>query len=190
MAEESKSNGNAKIIIIVLAVAGAFFFGIIMIGIIAAIALPNFIGAQDKAREASVKANMRTAQIASEQYAVDHKGLYPVNLEELQPYYPGGDSNSNPGHASVNPFTNESEWPVVKSFIQVSQASELDKPHNVGIGTVEYTPVKDEKEQCTAYIICGGDKDGETIVDNRTPENFRNKKPLILSNKFGEVGKD
>ncbi len=30
---------------------------VIIIGILAAIALPNFIGAQDKAREASVKGN-------------------------------------------------------------------------------------------------------------------------------------
>jgi prepilin-type N-terminal cleavage/methylation domain-containing protein len=39
---------------------------VIIIGILAAIALPNFIGAQNKAREASVKSNMRTTQIAAE----------------------------------------------------------------------------------------------------------------------------
>ncbi len=50
---------------------------VIIIGILAAIALPNFIGAQDKAREASVKANMRTAQIAAESFATDNGGTYP-----------------------------------------------------------------------------------------------------------------
>ncbi|MGC5341034.1 type II secretion system protein, partial [Escherichia coli] len=49
---------------------------VIIIGILAAIALPNFIGAQDKAREASVKANMRTCQIAAETYATDNSGQY------------------------------------------------------------------------------------------------------------------
>ena len=50
---------------------------VIIIGILAAIALPNFIGAQNKAREASVKGNMRTAQIAAESYATDAGGTYP-----------------------------------------------------------------------------------------------------------------
>lgn len=50
---------------------------ITIIGILAAIALPNYIKAKDKAKEAEVKANCHTVQIALERYATDHSGAYP-----------------------------------------------------------------------------------------------------------------
>ena len=45
---------------------------ITIIGILAAIALPNYIKAKDKAKEAEVKANLHTIQIALERYMVDN----------------------------------------------------------------------------------------------------------------------
>lgn len=53
---------------------------ITIIGILAAIALPNYIKAKDKAKEAEVKANCHTIQIALERYATDHSGAYPNYL--------------------------------------------------------------------------------------------------------------
>lgn len=50
---------------------------IVIIGILAAIALPNFIKARNKAREAEVKSNIHAIQIALERYAVDSGGVYP-----------------------------------------------------------------------------------------------------------------
>jgi len=58
---------------------------ITIIGILAAIALPNYIKAKDKAKEVEVKANLHTIQIALERYSVDHK-CYPA-------YIIGGDSD-------------------------------------------------------------------------------------------------
>ena len=43
---------------------------VVIIGILAAIAIPNFIAMQDRAREASVKANMHSFQLAVEDFAV------------------------------------------------------------------------------------------------------------------------
>jgi len=53
---------------------------IVIIGILAAIALPNFIKARNKAREAEVKSNIHSIQIALERYAVDSGGVYPSFL--------------------------------------------------------------------------------------------------------------
>ena len=53
---------------------------ITIIGILAAIALPNYIKAKDKAKEAEVKSNCHTIQIALERYATDHSGAYPNYL--------------------------------------------------------------------------------------------------------------
>jgi prepilin-type N-terminal cleavage/methylation domain-containing protein len=92
---------------------------VIIIGILAAIALPNFIGAQNKAREASVKSNMRTFQIAAESYATDAGGTYPPNVTDAsyKDYFPGGSStpagaqNAVSGNYPVNPFTNATDNP-------------------------------------------------------------------------------
>ena len=61
---------------------------IVIIGILAAIALPNFIKARNKAREAEVKSNVHAVQIALERYAVDTGGIYP-------PFLVGAERDSN-----------------------------------------------------------------------------------------------
>lgn len=52
---------------------------IVIIGILVAIALPNFIKIKDKAREAEVKQNLHAIQLALERYAVDSPASdYPL----------------------------------------------------------------------------------------------------------------
>ena len=60
---------------------------IVIIGILAAIALPNFIKARNKAREAEVKSNIHSIQIALERYAVDTGGVYPPFLVGAEAEY-------------------------------------------------------------------------------------------------------
>lgn len=66
---------------------------IVIIGILVAIALPNFIKIKDKAKEAEVKQNLHAIQLAVERYAVDADGNYPYFLL-------GGEARFN--MASVN----------------------------------------------------------------------------------------
>ncbi len=63
---------------------------IVIIGILVAIALPNFIKIKDKAKEAEVKQNLHSIQLAVERYATDMSGNYPFFLF-------GGDSLINIG---------------------------------------------------------------------------------------------
>ena len=49
---------------------------VVIIGILAAIAIPNFIAMQNRAKEGSTKANMHTLQLASEDYGVQNDGVY------------------------------------------------------------------------------------------------------------------
>ncbi|MCB1186211.1 type II secretion system protein [bacterium] len=52
---------------------------IVIIGILVAIALPNFIRIKDKAKEAEVKQNLHAIQLALERYSVDSAGnIYPL----------------------------------------------------------------------------------------------------------------
>lgn len=58
---------------------------IVIIGILVAIALPNFVRVKEKAKEAEVKQNLHAIQLGVERYAVDNAfGNYP-------PYILGGD---------------------------------------------------------------------------------------------------
>ena len=86
---------------------------VIIIGILAATALPNFFNATVKAKEAGVKGNARTAQIAAEQFATDNNGAYPSAVAALQPYYPGGTGPAGgAGTAPKNPFTGTAAFPT------------------------------------------------------------------------------
>ena len=55
---------------------------VVIIGILASVAIPNFSGAQDKAKNSGVQANAHTVQLAIEQYGVDKAGLYPAKLND------------------------------------------------------------------------------------------------------------
>ena len=51
---------------------------VVIIGILASVALPNFISMQDRAREGRVKANMHTLQTGVEDFAIINSGTYPI----------------------------------------------------------------------------------------------------------------
>ena len=62
---------------------------ILIIGILAAIAIPSFIGQKQKANDASAKVQARTLQTAMETAATDQNGSYEgVELKRLQEIEP------------------------------------------------------------------------------------------------------
>lgn len=66
---------------------------VVIIGILAAIAIPNFISMQKRAKEASVKNNMHTFQLAIEDFATITEGYYPTD--------------------NAQTATNAAAWPVI-----------------------------------------------------------------------------
>lgn len=80
---------------------------IIIIGILAAIAIPMFLGQRDKAKEAGVKEGLHSIQIGVQNYAIDSGDVYPatgtVSHASLK------DPNSGLGYIErwpKNPWTN------------------------------------------------------------------------------------
>jgi type IV pilus assembly protein PilA len=62
---------------------------ILILGILAAVALPTFLGQRGKASDAGAKSQVRTAQTAMETYSTDHGGSYlGATLAALQEYEP------------------------------------------------------------------------------------------------------
>ncbi|MDQ5966060.1 MAG: hypothetical protein QG625_2215 [Cyanobacteriota bacterium erpe_2018_sw_39hr_WHONDRS-SW48-000098_B_bin.30] len=140
---------------------------VIIIGILAAIALPNFIGAQDKAREASVKANMRTAQIAAESYATDAGGTYPPSASDAGylSYLPGGSSGGDKtaGKNPVNPFTNAAEAIAAGSVTDVQAArSGTAAPGTGSSGSISYSAISGAAP--TSYAVVGFGKSGKPLT--------------------------
>ncbi len=54
---------------------------IIIIGILAAIAIPMFLSQRDKAKEAAVKEGVHSIQIGVQSYAVDNSDTYPATRD-------------------------------------------------------------------------------------------------------------
>jgi len=86
---------------------------VVIIGILAAIAIPNFINMQSRAKEASVKSNCHTVQLAAEDFSVQNDGVYATDNGDV---LPDGSTIQGllPGAALMqNPFTKaatEPQW--------------------------------------------------------------------------------
>jgi len=66
---------------------------VVIIGILAAIAIPNFIAMQKRAKEGSTKANMHTFQLAAEDYGVQNDGVYAATAGTVESLLPGAGTN-------------------------------------------------------------------------------------------------
>src|SRR5215467_2653886 len=75
---------------------------VVIIGILAAIAIPNFIAMQNRAKEGSTKANMHTFQLSAEDYGVQNDGTYADVASKVAALLPSGGNNfKNPFDQSV-----------------------------------------------------------------------------------------
>ena len=89
---------------------------VVIIGILAAIAIPNFIAMQTRAKEGSTKANMHTFQLSAEDYGVQNDGAYAGTAAEvagLLPGAPAGSAFKNPFDKSVgtgNAWVDQATW--------------------------------------------------------------------------------
>jgi prepilin-type N-terminal cleavage/methylation domain-containing protein len=79
---------------------------IVIIGLLAAIAIPNFIAMQGRAKEGGLKANMHTFQLAAEDYAIQAEGNYAGTATQVAQMLPAlGASFMNPfDHSTSTAF--------------------------------------------------------------------------------------
>lgn len=72
---------------------------VVIIGILAAIAIPNFMSMQDRAKESAIKSNMHTIQLTAEDFSTRNDGVYAVDGASTTP---GGGPTFNDLVAAVN----------------------------------------------------------------------------------------
>jgi type IV pilus assembly protein PilA len=117
---------------------------VVIIGILAAIAIPNFIAMQARAKEAAVKSNCHTVQLAAEDFAVQNNGVYAAGVANFQNALPDTDGDGNPD-LLVNPFTNV--------------ATEPGDGAAAAPGDTGYVPIVDVNGVNIGYTITGFGKD-------------------------------
>jgi type IV pilus assembly protein PilA len=85
---------------------------VVIIGILAAIAIPNFVAMQVRAKEGSTKSNMHTFQLAAEDYGVQNMGLYAPTAADVAVGLPaGGGTFKNPFDGTTdNAYADQATW--------------------------------------------------------------------------------
>jgi len=100
---------------------------IVIIGILAAIAIPNYIVMRERAHQAATKANLHGVTVCVQGYMVDFSGICPTNVntpgQGFGYYYPGGDQDgqSRLGTFPLNPYTGAEM--VVADFVIFNYAN-------------------------------------------------------------------
>lgn len=123
---------------------------VVVIGIIAAIAIPNYINMQARAKEAGVKSGCHTVQLACEEWSVMSGGIYPLDVDTDTT--PAGDRLIDllpGGILLMNSFTKASTEPINGA---------ASNPGEIG-----YVPVIDNGVG-SGYTITGSGKQGNVIV--------------------------
>lgn len=122
---------------------------IVIIGILVAIALPNFMGATDRAKVANTKANMHTGQTMMETYAIDWGGLYPDSTTNLL------------NEAGSNNYLKTFRNPIgTGNAYETASATITTSANTYTKGAVYYN-----FDSATRYYIYGADSSGKAIKD-------------------------
>ena len=74
---------------------------VVIIGILAAVAIPNFVAIQNRAKEGSTKATMHTFQLSTEDYSVQNDGYYPSSGAVVVALMPGGSASFKNSFSSL-----------------------------------------------------------------------------------------
>ena len=116
---------------------------VVIIGILAAIAIPNFVSMQARAKEASAKSNAHTLQLGAEDFAVQNDGVYATDGTTA---LPNGEVLSDLIPVLANPFGGNA----------TELAGAPDEAGEVGYDT--------SADPGVSYVITVLGKDGATTI--------------------------
>ena len=120
---------------------------ILIIGILAAIAIPAFLNQKAKANDAAAKVQVRTGETAAETYSTDHSGTYEsMNFEALQ---------------AIEPLLNDAS---AATFSVVSAGATSYEVKSVSRYTGDTFTIKNENGTITRKCTAAGSNKGGCIT--------------------------
>jgi type IV pilus assembly protein PilA len=125
----------------------------LILGILAAIALPAFFNQKEKAGDAKAKENAHTAQVALETWSTDHSGSYlNATVAELKKVEPTIVESPAAGKAGIelNPAPTGNTYTIVSTS---SNGHTFDIVNNAGTMTYPCAPA--EKGGCPSTLKWG-----------------------------------
>jgi len=114
---------------------------VVILGILFAITIPNYMGMQMRARDAGVKSNSHAVQVAAEDFAVKNGGVYPADLTDAGASGETVIDGLPQNQRLLNPFTRARTEPI--------DGAAVNK------GETGYQPVVDGSGAYVGYIITG-----------------------------------
>ncbi len=115
---------------------------IVIIGILAAIALPNFVRMMANSKEAGVKSNSHSVQVAAEDFATQNDGVYAADLSATTAVSGETIVDMLPQNSPLrNPFTGVATEPIDGAAASAGQTG--------------YEPVVDGLGINVGYVITG-----------------------------------
>ncbi len=120
---------------------------VVVIGILAAIAIPNYTSLQRRAQESTVKSNMHTVQMVMEDYSIQNDGQYPTTAASTLPDGRNLSSLCPGGSFPENPFTK------APSVVQFNANPTLNNPGELAVNPARVTD----------YLLKGNGPSGDTL---------------------------
>jgi len=122
---------------------------VVIIGILAAIAIPNFYSLQQRAKEASLKANLHSLMLTVEEFNTMADGKYPGDLDTRI-------SDVDPGSANNNSIAGGSRVPPFPANSLLRAQSGFKNPFSAANNTIDnllipFPPVAIPPSGCTYY---------------------------------------
>ena len=122
---------------------------VLIIGILAAVALPAFLNQKNKASDASAKELAHSAQIAAETYATDHSGSYTgLTAADLAQYDSTIQTSSVNGPYVVG-VTNATATGYTVTTATATGIEQFSITHRNGVTTRSCTPSNGVQGGCT-----------------------------------------
>ncbi len=106
---------------------------ILIIGILAAIAIPSFLSQKGKATDSAAKEVARTAQTTEETYATDHAGEYTNSAAELHSYEPSLQTAAGNKNAYLSAVEVKSEGAGTNNVFKVTATAVGASAHTFSI---------------------------------------------------------
>jgi type IV pilus assembly protein PilA len=120
---------------------------IIIIGILAAIAIPMFLNQRDKAKDSAVKGGVHNIELGIGSYAVDNSDSYPVSSDVTK-----ANLVDNAGSAYVDNWPND-PWNTANPMAP-----------GAGKGSYTYTPLPADVAPVASFTLAGHLSNGDFLV--------------------------